>query len=266
MNNQMNNQMDDQMNNQINIKKSKKMTYLKEIYEQTIQYYQSKKILLYESVKYKYNPTQLNREKRYTIPITIYNMDTLDCAIMLKSKYDYNICIHNMANSNKRGGYVEDGDDGLEENIFRRSNLFQILNKNMYQIKEDELIYSPIVNVSRKSEQELFEFYDNNYNFAFISSSAPINPIINEDTFYKYHYLMSNKICHILNTAIINGHDCIILGAFGCDSFNPPDIVAKIFKDVLSNYQYDSYFKEIAFAIPKSDYHQNNFKIFTSII
>jgi uncharacterized protein (TIGR02452 family) len=243
----------------------------KEIYQQTKQYYQSKQIPIYESIKYKYHPTQINREKQYTIPITIYDMDTLDCAVMLKSKYDYNICILNMANPYKPGGGVEGGTTAQEESLFRRSNYFQTLNKNMYPIKDDELIYSPIVNVSRKSEKESFEFYDKNYNFAFIASCAPIDPHINDFTYQKYYRLMYNKICHILDTALLRGHDCILLGAIGCGAFNnPPDIVAKIFKDVLSNYQYDSYFKEIAFAILKNVYgktnRSDNYDIFTSII
>jgi uncharacterized protein (TIGR02452 family) len=246
----------------------------KKIYQETQQFYYSHNVPIYESIKYKYIKSHHNT-KKYNTQIKIYNMDTLDCAIMLKSNNDYNICILNMANPYCAGGGVENGAIAQEESLFRRSNYFQTLNKRLYPIKENELIYSPIVDVSRKSEKELFTYYEKSYQFAFIASCAPIDPYIEIQTYQNYYQLMYQKICHILDVAEMNGHDCVILGALGCGAFNnPPYIVADIFKDVLPLY--NGCFKEIAFAILKGmrsedgvygkDDKPDNYDIFTTTL
>ena len=241
----------------------------KKIYQETKKYYLSKKIPIYESIKYTYSKIGNINNKMYDSKINIYNMDTIDCAIMLKTKYDYSICILNMANPYYAGGGVEKGAIAQEESIFRRSNYFQTLEQTMYPIKNNELIYSPIVDVSRKSEKDLFTFYDKSYQFSFIGACAPINPDISNENYYKYYYLMYNKICHILNIALMNNHDCILLGALGCGAFNnPPHVVACVFKEVLQHYK--GCFKEIAFAILKDAYGKSelpdNYDIFRLIL
>lgn len=238
------------------------------IYQETKQFYYSHYVPIYESIKYKYIKSHYNT-KKYKTQINIYNMDTLDCAVMLKSNNDYNICILNMANPYHAGGGVDNGAIAQEESIFRRSNYFQTLKQSMYPIKDNELIYSPIVDVSRKSEKEDYSFYEKSYNFGFIASCAPIDPIINKTTYNQYYRLMYQKICHILDVAEMNEHDCVILGALGCGAFhNPPEIVANIFKEVLSLY--NGRFKEIAFAILKGVYGKSdrpdNYDIFTTVL
>jgi len=240
----------------------------KQIYQETKQYYYSHNMPIYGSIKYKYIKSNYNT-KKYNTLLRIYDMDTLDCAIMLKSKNDYNICILNMANPKRVGGGVEYGAIAQEESLFRRSNYFQTLKKYLYPIKDDELIYSPVVDVSRKSEKESFTYYEKSYQFAFIASCAPIDPVVEMATYHDYYQLMYQKICHILDVAIINNHDCVVLGALGCGAFNnPPNVVANIFKDVISLY--DGCFKEISFAILKGVYGNNNkpdnYDIFTNII
>ena len=241
----------------------------KNIYNETQQFYNLHNIPIYKSIKYKYTEKCKCLRKYKYLGIKIYNMDTLDCAIMLKNKYNYNICVLNMANPYHAGGGVSNGAIAQEESIFRRSNYFQTLKQSLYPIVDDELIYSPIVDVSRKSEKELFEYYEKSYQFAFIASCAPINPYIDTNTYHKYYQLMYKKICHIMDVAEMNNHDCIILGALGCGAFdNPPYIVANIFKEILPLY--NGRFKEIAFAILKNVYgkseNPDNYDIFSSIL
>ena len=58
------------------------------------------------------------------------------------------------------------------------------------------------------------------------------------------------EIKQILDIALENGNDSIVLSAFGCGAYGtPPKIVAKIFHDVIYSDEYKNLFKEIVFAI-----------------
>ncbi len=69
----------------------------------------------------------------------------------------------------------------------------------------------------------------------------------------------------IFKTAIENGHDSMILSAFGCGAYKCPNIqVANLFKKVVN--EYGSYFKKITFAIIQTpDDSRDNFNIFTNV-
>ena len=59
-----------------------------------------------------------------------------------------------------------------------------------------------------------------------------------------------NKIRTILRIALDNGHDSVVLGAFGCGVFNLlPSEVSKMFYDVLNEPEFKGNFKIILFAI-----------------
>jgi len=242
--------------------------YRKIIYVETQQYYNSgimpKPLPSKKSV---YMPrTWINVDPTIKTEFHVYNMDTLDCAIMLSEKYPSSkICVLNMANPHHAGGGVENGAIAQEESIFRRSNYFQTLTQDLYPIKANELIYSPKVHVSRRSEKDNFTYYANvninkGYYFSFIASCAPIDPVLNAYTYNNYYKLMYNKVCHILDVAIENNHDCVLLGALGCGAFNnPKEIVAKIFSEVVLNERkYNGFFKEVSFAILKNVYGKGN--------
>ena len=61
---------------------------------------------------------------------------------------------------------------------------------------------------------------------------------------------MKDKIRAIYNLAIINGHDSLVLGAFGCGAYHlRPDLVAPLFRDILDEDEFFGRFKDIRFAI-----------------
>ena len=58
------------------------------------------------------------------------------------------------------------------------------------------------------------------------------------------------KIRAILRVAACNGHDGLVLSAFGCGAYcNPPHHVAQLFAEVLAEQELAGVFKAIAFAI-----------------
>jgi lysophospholipase L1-like esterase len=64
--------------------------------------------------------------------------------------------------------------------------------------------------------------------------------------------LFEARIRNILEAAMENGAEVLILGAFGCGAFgNPPDVVARAFREVLSEQRYQA-FRKIVFAIKSS--------------
>ena len=72
---------------------------------------------------------------------------------------------------------------------------------------------------------------------------------------YKVEYeklkiINYNKIKAIIECAVENNVDNLILGAFGCGAFgNAPHLVSKIFKNILIDEEYYKYFENVHFAI-----------------
>lgn len=69
--------------------------------------------------------------------------------------------------------------------------------------------------------------------------------------------IQTARIDRIFQVAAYKGADILILGAFGCGAFsNDPRIVAIAFKKAVEKYR--NFFKEIVFAIPISEWNDNN--------
>lgn len=62
--------------------------------------------------------------------------------------------------------------------------------------------------------------------------------------------VQTNKISTILRIALANGHDAIVLGAFGCGVYHlDPEQIASMFKTVLDKDEFRGQFGKVAFAI-----------------
>eukprot|EP01120_Amphizonella_sp_Union-15-10_P013242 TRINITY_DN6125_c0_g1_i5.p1 TRINITY_DN6125_c0_g1~~TRINITY_DN6125_c0_g1_i5.p1 ORF type:complete len:257 (-),score=48.67 TRINITY_DN6125_c0_g1_i5:85-855(-) len=184
--------------------------------------------------------------------------DCIDIAIKLK-KEGRNPLVLNMANARHPGGGYLNGAGAQEETLFRRTNYYQFLdpynqqsksdNEN-YPIKDFGGIYSSNVLVFRKSEKEGYAFMENPIPLSFVAVAAYPNPPLKNPTTMEEIYEVNTrrKIRSIFKIAWNHKHDCLILGAFGCGAFkNPPNHVAKIFKQVLDDYS--KFFEAIYFAI-----------------
>lgn len=63
--------------------------------------------------------------------------------------------------------------------------------------------------------------------------------------------IMRNKVRTIYRIAIENGHDSIVLGAWGCGVFKQnPDKIARLFTSVLDEPEFKGRFRELFFAVP----------------
>lgn len=65
--------------------------------------------------------------------------------------------------------------------------------------------------------------------------------------------IYESRIKNILEVAMSNDVDILILGAFGCGAFhNNPYVMVKAFYNLLIRDQYAQYFRKVKFAIKRS--------------
>lgn len=220
----------------------------------TIQYVNQTKYLKLDGkgcVKYEFYVTNSDPIVKNEKPIIqVLKEDTLNAAqkIYDSCEDDEKLAILNMASDYKPGGGWERGAKAQEEAIARRSNLVSSLNKKFYPIKLNELLYSPCVTVFKDDSYNQC----NEFECAVITCAAIRKPNLIKDREYrvKDFTLMHDKIKTILEVAILNKVDHLVLGAFGCGAFgNPVKQVADIFYYYLVEQGYAKYFKSVSFAI-----------------
>lgn len=202
------------------------------------------------------------------------------------------VCVHNFASASNPGGGVTHGANAQEECLCRCSNLYFCLNiREMWDgfykphrdarnpIHNDDIIYTPnvvvfktdtaypevmeesewyIVNVITCAAPNLREHPSNRYN----SGDGNRAVEITDEALMAIH---EKRLKRILDVAVMEGNDVVILGAFGCGAFsNDPNVVAQAAKKVIEDYKYA--FKTIEFAVYCSPRDERNYKIFEKIL
>ena len=82
-------------------------------------------------------------------------------------------------------------------------------------------------------------------------------------TMEKLRDVFYHRIRNILEVAIANDTDILVLGAFGCGAFNnPPELVADVCRELLVDKGYFRFFRKIAFAIKKNNSANTNLEAF----
>jgi len=212
---------------------------------------------------------KLNNFQHLTIQkIKVINQDCLEAGLHLKFNLSLNPCVLNMASRNRPGGGYLRGAGAQEENLFRRTNYFQSLEdsdhrdfsrKWSYPLEEFSGVYSPEVFIIRQSEQNGYALLPQPLIMSFIAVSAYSQPrVVGGDEKKKIEPNLApkfadktiHKIRIILYIALMNGHDSIVLSAFGCGAFrNPPTHMANLFHQVLHEPCFLNKFKCVTFAI-----------------
>ena len=241
------------------------------------------------------DPEDFRGEKYYDDQaiIKVTNRDTFtaakEYANIINSTNEGFVGVLNFASSTNPGGGVTKGSTAQEECLCRCSNLYLTLyqekcireyynvnKKYMSNLGSDAIIYSRNVYVFKDKDYNMLPVKDRFY-VDVLTCAAPNlreNPrnqynsnaseeklTLTDEELYNIHV---KRARNILNVAIKNEDDYLILGAFGCGAFrNNPEIVAKAYKDVLQDYMYC--FKVIDFAIIDGKY-SNNYEIFKRII
>lgn len=176
------------------------------------------------------------------------------------------VAVLNFANPHYPGGGVFQGSKAQEECLCRSSNLYPCLEDGRvfeeyyrYHQKQTDydfshrLIYTPGVTVFKDDAPVPRELKESDW-FAVdvITCAAPYQAKRRYVNQTALENLFKTRIRNILEAAMDNEAEVLILGAFGCGVFkNPPKVVAKAFKEVLAQHRYQS-FRRIVFAIKSS--------------
>jgi len=195
--------------------------------------------------------------------IQVIEGDCLETAHYLQTQGFSTACL-NMANAHSPGGGYKSGQGAQEENLHRRTGLFQCLHdpkkiqgkkggSNNYPISEEGVIYSPDVVVIRASEPNGYRFLSQPYLMSILSCPAISHPILVGEKMDRMNSnavgTMKSKIKTLLAVGKLHGHDALVLSALGCGAFRcPPAHVAELFKEALEN-EFKGAFKRIVFAI-----------------
>ncbi len=173
----------------------------------------------------------------------------------------------NFANPHYPGGGVTRGAVAQEECLCRSSNLYPCLcgggvSGDYYQYNReqtdyffsDRVVYTRGVTVFKdESAVPVLLPQEAWFRVDVITCAAPYLEKRRYTNRAALEVLFCSRIRNILETAIENGVEVLILGAFGCGAFkNPPEVVARAFRRVLEETRYRNAFKRIIFAIKRS--------------
>lgn len=193
----------------------------------------------------------------------------------------------NFASATNPGGGVEKGASAQEECLCRVSTLYPCLadqemrasfytphRKNGNALHNDDIIYTPNVLVIKDDDHNPLS---EPFSVDIISCAAPnlrerpsnqyntgdtIKVQISDNELLALHEKRARKI---FSSAIANGVEILILGAFGCGAFcNNPYIVARAYKNVFPEFK--QYFQTIEFAIYCRPTDSINYDAFKSTI
>lgn len=179
----------------------------------------------------------------------------------------------NFANPETPGGGVQNGAMAQEECLCRSSNLYTCLTANSFpdyyqyhrelhnHFYSDRLIYTEGVTVF-KDDSDIPNMLEEKdwFQVDIITCAAPYIAKRRYTNRTALKGLFKGRIQNIFEVAIEHDIETLILGAFGCGAFkNPPDVVAKAFKEVIEENSYKERFTKIVFAI-KSTVNSNPFE------
>lgn len=200
------------------------------------------------------------RSQGHQTEFRVIDRDALEVAISLRNE-GYNPALLNPANAYTPGGGYKYGARAMEEDICRRSGLAHAIDpahkkvRNFYTLRGSELLYNPCVPIFRHGRGRAYAYMAAPVPIAVITSAAiDLNPRHKADRAFHnspkaFEAETERRIYAQLATAADEGHDAIVLTAFGCGAFrNSPKTIAAIYKRVL-NTHFKGVFKQVTFAV-----------------
>lgn len=223
-----------------------------------------------------------------TAKVTVSKKRTYEAASAYKGG---RVAVHNFASASNPGGGVVRGSGAQEECLCRCSGLYFNLNvqsmwdgfytphRNAHDpIHNDDIIYTPDVVVFKSDTASPRLLPEKDWYAVDVITCAapnlrpnPSNPMNPSDgktvrvSDKELLMLHEKRLKRILDVAVAEGVDTIILGAFGCGAFmNNPEVVALASKNVLQDYLHA--FKNIEYAVYCRPDDDKNFRIFERVL
>ena len=203
-----------------------------------------------------------------------------------------NVAVLNFASATNPGGGVVNGSSAQEECLCRCSTLyFNLIEEKMKNgfylshrkqqnpLHNDDIIYTPEVVIFKTDTSYPKLMNEEKWQTVNVITCAAPNlrekpsNIHNSGDGYVSVSISDNELQHlhekrgakILDVALAEKNQVVILGAFGCGAFrNKPEIVAKAYKNLIEKYKFA--FETIEFAVYCSPRDDSNYRIFKKIL
>ena len=217
---------------------------------------------------------------------TVTGTGSIDCIELGRRAIidGYSPVILNFSGIDRPNGMVDKGYQAQEEAICRRTNLPQALSQfytsewaatvsvphrgNRYPLAPlHGSVYTPGVTVFRTGEFLGCDLLEEPFRLAFISNGAikkrDVADFGEEDT-----RITRERIRTVFRVGLDRGHDCLILGGWGCGAFrNPVDVMARLFRETCDEPEFKDRYRAVWFAcLEKSarrrDPHSGKFEPF----
>lgn len=218
-----------------------------------------------------------SQTENVTTTFEVLNETTLSGAKRLCLAGYENVTVLNFASAKNPGGGFLNGSMAQEESIARSSALYPCISqmKEMYThnarvgtcLYSDYMIYSPQIPVFRDDRGILLS---DPYFCSVITSPAVNAKVVKEREKQRIKEIipvMKSRVEAILNVALEQKVNALVLGAFGCGVFeNNPYDMANIFQEHLyRNPNFKNRFKYVTFAILDSSPSKTLFHMFKNI-
>lgn len=225
-----------------------------------------------------------------TVSVTPHK--SFEAAMELRKRFpDKRIAVHNFASATNPGGGVVHGSSAQEECLCRCSTLYQVLNtRQLWEgyygfhrsrhdvLYTDACIYSPGIWIIKTDEELPRRMPKENWcQVDVITCAAPnlranpynsMNPgsgVAAKVTDKELLEIHKKRAKQMLNVALANGAQVLVLGAFGCGAFqNNPEVVARAYKEVLKEFA--GAFEYIEFAVYCSPRSSINYDVFKRVL
>ncbi|EFC46999.1 predicted protein [Naegleria gruberi] len=196
--------------------------------------------------------------------VLVFNGDCLDIAfhvqdLLMKEGQlgKERVAVLNMANPEQPGGGYKTGCGAQEENLHRRSNLYQCLDNPVdridkkrtwsYPIGYESGVFSPDVTVFRGCEAKGYPLLSAPRLIDVITAAAVPNSAYNDGSIDNRNI---GSIEAILKIAVQHKVRNLVLSALGCGAFrNSPTAIAQVFKEKIESTEFKGHFDRVFFAI-----------------
>ncbi|MBO4489339.1 MAG: TIGR02452 family protein [Bacteroidales bacterium] len=222
----------------------------------------------------------------YQTNLEVVPRDCLAVARALVLEQHLEVCVLNMASATMPGGGVLNGSGAQEEYLFRCSDYYRSLYQyidfgHMFGVaraqdsypmhKQFGGIFSPAVTVFRDTEARGYALLDEPFHvncLAVAGVNHPTTVMRDGEEWIADSVLptLYNKMRTLFRIAMAHRQKTLVLGAWGCGAFgNPPRHVARLFKEMLAEPEFEHAFQHIVFAI-KGGPNGGNYTPFKEVI
>lgn len=283
----MNHFYNNRINRSFDMSREARRTRLVDIFKDTVAMMKAPD--LQESIKFSqaYTKMYILQNESFNRPeftrqmeVSVTNHRTFEAAVLIHEKFpDKRIGVLNFASATNPGGGVESGSSAQEESLCRCSTLYPALDRKELLEKyydfhrnrhnplyTDRCIYTPGIQIIKTDTDYPERLNPSQYiSVDVITCAAPNLRHAEDVSNEKLEQLHLSRGRRILNVAVENKIDCLVLGAFGCGAFrNDPHVVAQAYAKLMKEFK--GAFDLVEFAVFYWGKEITNYQAFKDVL